>query len=172
MTAPAPKHPQIEVYEALRDVIRTRLNLGKYDVGGWEVQPNTKVSVAVYGYQGEFNERGGARSTGSQDSLAVQVNLRGTQAVSEQEMYPLRDALKYLIESFSHPLLAGIKVKGWTFEIVGTGKFDNMLTLTGTIGFQTRAHHFSEDELIGRAVQVILQHTEQVPLTTPLEDTP
>lgn len=169
MSAP---HPQVAVFERLRDVIRTKLDLGRYAVGGWEIKPGRAFAVSVYGYAGRFNERGGARGTGSQDNLAVQVTLGGSQVVAESEMYPLRDALKYIIETFTDPLLSGIKVTDWKFEIITDGTFNNLLTMTGTIGFQTRPHHLAEGELLAQATAIILNHLEQVPLDTPLEDRP
>lgn len=159
---PAP-HPHIEVYEALREFVRTELGLSRYKVGGWEVQPGRDISLGIFGYEGEFSRRGGSRGVGTQDSMAVQVTLRGSKAVTEAEMYPLRDSLKYLLETFTHPLLMGIEVRSWKFEIIGDGTFDNVLTLTGSIGFQTRAHPMSAQELIGKATAIILSHLEQVP---------
>lgn len=159
MTAPAPSHAHLAVYDALRLKIKEALKIKASDIGGWAQKPDRTISIAVYGYGGEFTIKPGM--VGSDDNLAVQVSLRGTQVLTEREAMPLRDALRHLVDTFTHPLIAGANIRSWEFEIVGDGMFDSLLTLKGKLSFRTRPHQFETEAVIGMAQAVLLEWVRQ-----------
>lgn len=167
MTRPDRAETTVErdVWLALRAFLAKALGLKERNVGGWEIVSDARdITLAAYGYQGEFTHR--PQMVGSKDNLVIQLNIRsGSAPIAENEMYAIKNQIAQALVLFTHRSIAGVVPKSWSFDTgKDKGEFTNVVQVEGEITFITRPTPLFNDLEPLQIYELIFKNPVQEPL--------